>query len=67
MEDVITKGTGVILSGPAFFIVYRNCANECANEDLTPFRFDREHRHQSLDRRTPDQVYAGDSGWPLAA
>jgi putative transposase len=32
------------------------------------FRFyNRERRHQSLDRQTPDQVYAGNVLWPVAA
>ena len=32
------------------------------------FRFyNRERKHQSLDRRTPDQVYEGNVTWPIAA
>jgi len=32
------------------------------------FRFyNRERRHQSLDRQTPDQVYEGSVMWPVAA
>jgi len=32
------------------------------------FRFyNRERRHQSLDRQTPDQVYEGNVMWPVAA
>ena len=32
------------------------------------FRFyNRERRHQSLDRQTPDQVYEGSAMWPVAA
>ena len=32
------------------------------------FRFyNRERRHQSLDRQTPDQVYDGSVMWPVAA
>jgi putative transposase len=32
------------------------------------FRFyNREHRHQSLDRQTQDQVYEGSVMWPVAA
>ena len=32
------------------------------------FRFyNRERRHQSLDRQTPDQVYEGGAMWPIAA
>ena len=32
------------------------------------FRFyNRERRHQSLDRQTPDQVYEGSVVWPVAA
>ena len=32
------------------------------------FRFyNRERRHQSLDRQTPDQVYKGSVMWPVAA
>jgi putative transposase len=32
------------------------------------FRFyNRESRHQSLDRQTPDQVYEGSVVWPIAA
>jgi putative transposase len=29
--------------------------------------YNSERRHQSLDRRTPDQVYLGNVGWPQAA
>ncbi len=29
--------------------------------------YNSERRHQSLDRRTPDQVYLGDVTWPQAA
>ena len=29
--------------------------------------YNHERRHQSLDRRTPDQVYTGDAGWLQAA
>ena len=32
------------------------------------FRFyNRQRRHQSLNRQTPDQVYAGNNRWPEAA
>ena len=29
--------------------------------------YNRERRHQSLDRQTPDQVYEGRVLWPIAA
>ena len=51
--------------------VYRKAYDSVAEARLgigNYFRFyNCKRRHQSLDRQTPDQVYAGSVMWPVAA
>ena len=51
--------------------VYLMAYEEIAEARLSignDFRFyNRERRHQSLERQTPDQVYEGSVVWPVAA